>query len=79
MCRDEVSKQIAGFRQQWFGRMHRIDKFFHRVRPPQGARMSTHKGAMPCACNLLQKTLFCCLVVQAACSLPLWPNPEYIS
>ena len=47
MCRDEVSKQIAGFKQEWFGRMHRIDKFFHRVRPPPGAHMNTHKGAAP--------------------------------
>ena len=47
VCRDEVSKQIAGFRQEWFGRMHRIDKFFHRVKPPPGAEMSTHKGATP--------------------------------
>ena len=47
MCRDEVSRQIAGFKQEWFGRMHRIDKFFHRVRPPPGAKMSTHKGATP--------------------------------
>ena len=49
MRRDEVSKQIAGFQQQWFGRMHRIDKFFHRVKPPSGATMNTHKGAAPCA------------------------------
>lgn len=44
VCRDEVSQQIAGFQQQWFGRMHRIDKFFHRVKPPPGATMKTHKG-----------------------------------
>lgn len=49
MCRDEVGKQIAGFKQQWFGRMHRIDKFFHRVKPPPGAEMKTHKGATPYA------------------------------
>ena len=47
MRRDEVSKQIAGFKQEWFGRMHRIDKFFHRVRPPPGAKMNTHKGVTP--------------------------------
>ena len=39
-----MGKQIAGFQQQWFGRMHRIDKFFHRVKPPPGAEMNTHKG-----------------------------------
>ena len=44
MCREELRGQIAGFRQQWFGRMHRVDKFFHRVCPPPGAHLDTHKG-----------------------------------
>ena len=47
LCREELSKQIAGFQQEWFGRMHRIDKFFHRVRLPPGAKMDAHKGASP--------------------------------
>ena len=50
LCREELGKQIAGFQQEWFGRMHRIDKFFHRVRPPPGAKMDTHKGALPTIC-----------------------------
>ena len=43
-CREELQTQIAGFRQRWFGRMHRVDKFFHRVRPPPGSHMETHRG-----------------------------------
>ena len=43
-CREELRTQIAGFRQQWFGRMHRVDKFFHRVRPPPQTHMDTHRG-----------------------------------
>lgn len=42
--REALGEQIAGFQQEWFGRMHRIDKFFHRVKPPPGTRMDTHKG-----------------------------------
>lgn len=43
-CREELRAQIAGFRQQWFGRMHRVDKFFHRVRPAPGMHMEMHRG-----------------------------------
>ena len=46
--RAELGRQLAGFRQQWFGRMHRIDKFFHRVHPPPGAQMHTHRGHLLC-------------------------------
>ena len=43
--REELGRQVAGLRQRWFGRMHRVDKFFHRVRPPPSAHMDTHRGA----------------------------------
>ena len=42
--REALGEQLAGFQQEWFGRMHRIDKFFHRVKPPPGIKMDTHKG-----------------------------------
>ena len=47
--------------------MHRIDKFFHRVKPPPGAKMDTHKGALPTTCwpgQRLRATKQCLLGAQ---------------
>ncbi|KAK9905507.1 hypothetical protein WJX75_001138 [Coccomyxa subellipsoidea] len=52
--RAELQRQIAGFRQQWFGRMHRIDKFFHRVKPPAGTHLDTHRGELDSSATVLR-------------------------
>ena len=43
--REAMAQQVPGFRQRWFGRMHRIDKFFHHVPPPPGAALQTPHSA----------------------------------
>ena len=45
MSREAMAQQVPGFRQRWFGRMHRIDKFFHHVPPPPGAALQTPHSA----------------------------------
>ena len=52
MCRDAVGKQIPRFKQQWSGRMHRVDMFLYRVKPPPDAEVNTPartSGAPPTA------------------------------
>ncbi len=41
-------QQVPGFWQHWYGRMHRIDKFFHHVPPPAGAALQTPHSALTC-------------------------------
>ncbi|CAL8472165.1 g11707 [Coccomyxa elongata] len=52
--RAELQRQIAGFRSNWFGKMHRIDKFFHRVKPPPGAHLDTHRGDLDISATVLR-------------------------
>ncbi|BDA47389.1 Kynurenine 3-monooxygenase [Coccomyxa sp. Obi] len=52
--RAELQRQVVGFRQQWFGKMHRIDKFFHRVKPPPGAHLDTHRGELDTSATVLR-------------------------
>lgn len=43
--REAMAQQVPGFGQRWFGRMHRIDKFFHHVPPPPGTALQTPHSA----------------------------------
>ena len=45
-----MAEQVRGFRQRWYGRMHRIDKFFHHVPPPPGAALQTPHSALAHHC-----------------------------
>ena len=45
-----MAQQVPGFRQRWYGRMHRIDKFFHQVPPPPGAALQTPHSAPNSIC-----------------------------
>ncbi|KAK9794596.1 hypothetical protein WJX73_002898 [Symbiochloris irregularis] len=53
--RSALEKQVPEFKGQWFGRMHRIDKFFHQVAPePDDSSPQTPKGELDSQASVLR-------------------------
>ncbi|KAK9792051.1 hypothetical protein WJX73_007017 [Symbiochloris irregularis] len=53
--RGELERQVPDYKGQWYGRMHRIDKFFHQIAPgPDEPAPQTPRGELDSQASVLR-------------------------